>query len=421
MKLTLLLFAIASASLIAPAVAWAQPGGASDYTIRARVAPVAGQAKSFDPEGIPVFLRAARAKGPFEPTEPKPAREWSAITGPDGVATFRAVPASIATQGLKLHAVASYDNVLFRSSAATPTPDITLEIPIYDTGGDPRVLRVPSIRMIMEPSEEHLVFSQTWTLSVQGDQALDTSLIGEAGWTDGIPIELPVKALGVQAHPSDGTTKIVNSTVHWKGVIRPNQPVSLELRYSMSINTDEFVYDQDLAYDVGQFELIIPLETRHRTKVPRLDRLALRAPEFARDDLHVGYNTPGLRPDREFVRAVRRDIPASGALRFKLEGLPYTRPWGARIAVMLGILGALGVLTYAGLSRRAAPDRDTAHLAELRAQLQQEREELVRDLASVHQEFEQGEISEHEREIESMAIRSRIGLIIHKLDGLDAA
>lgn len=63
-----------------------------------------------------VFLRAARPKGPFEPTDPEPQFEWSEITDSTGVATF-SIPKNVTETGLRIHAVTTYGGVAFKSSA----------------------------------------------------------------------------------------------------------------------------------------------------------------------------------------------------------------------------------------------------------------------------------------------------------------
>ncbi len=368
--------------------------------------------------GAPVFLRAARPKGPFEPTDPKPAREWTGVTDKDGVATFDGIPKDLAKQGLRLHAVTTVDGTTYKSPASTPTPDLRLNIPVYERGAEASALRIPSVRMIVEPWEGYLVFTQMWTLTVEGDKALDTSMLSGARYAEGLPFTFPLKAQGINVR-GPGDTKTVggteSTTLYWQGVIRPGEPINLQIRFSISVRDSDFAYQQLLDYQLGQLEIIIPLETQYKEKLPRLNGLGFRAPNFKADNIKSGFNIPGLRPDKEFIWAKRTDIPAGDAILFQLKNLPYKRPVGPWVALGIGLFGALVVFFFA--SRATRRDRTDVH--ELIEQLRHERDELIAELRALEEDYDEGYVTDREYDAESLALRTRIALILKKLDELE--
>lgn len=386
--------------------------------IRARVS-MEGVKDGDQLEGIPVFLRAARVKGPFEPNDPEPAREWSALTNASGEVVFEDVPASIIDQGLRLQAVASYDDNLYKSPQVVPTQGLRIDLPIYERGFDLSTLRVDSVRMIIEPWEDYLVYTQMWTLNVEGKQALDVSLIPSPDYENGIPFELPLKAQGINFQGTEGQHKVVNSTVYWKGVVKPGQPVSFQLRYSMPAKESAIVYEQPLDYPTKKLEIIVPLETPYKNKLPRLNNLGIRAPDFKQEDIRSGFDIPGLRPDKEFLYAVRNDLPDQSSIRFQLYNLPYERSRGPWIALAIGLLGVLLVAAFARKEMRVMKTQSRAE--ELRAALLEERRELFVELEELEADRAKYLISERDFEIESTQITSRIGLILKKLEELEGA
>ena len=218
--------------------------------------------------GQPVILRAVRPRGPFETGPVQPAEEWVAETDTRGVAHFR-VPAAgpLASGGLRLQAVTVWNGAPLQSPAVLPAEGVQLPIRLMAFGHDPNTVRLGSLRLVVEPWEDYLVMSQQVELTVEGDQMLDTTNLPGKRFEKGLPIRLPVKAQGIQVM-GPGEHKVVNSTVYWSGVLRPNQPVSLQLRYSMSVTSPRFTYEQLVDYPVaGQVQIIVPLETRYR-KVP---------------------------------------------------------------------------------------------------------------------------------------------------------
>lgn len=364
--------------------------------------------------GVPVFLRAARVKGPFEPTDPKPEREWSAVSDDTGTATFSNIPPSIAERGLRLHAAASYDGMVFKSAASPSAPGLVLSVPAYKRGFDHSKIRVSSVRMIIEPWEKFLVYTQMWSITLDGQEALDTSLIPDERFERGIPIELPLKAKGINV-TGGSQTKVVNSTVYLKDVLIPGQPINLQLRYSITANDATITYDQPLDYPVDNLEVIVPLETPYKNKLPRLNDVGIRAPGFKADDIIVGTGIPGLREDKEFLFAKRSGVTPDDSIKFQLFNLPYKRPLGPWIALGIGVAGGLLILLVA-LTRRE--ERSEEDEDELIAALKRERNLYLDELAALEEDVDQGRISEQEFEYESLRLRSRAGLIMKKLDEL---
>ena len=313
---------------------------------------------------------------------------------------------------MRLTASTRWDGSTFKSPQITPAEGIRIEVPIYARGGRLEDLRVLSLRMSIEPSEGHMFYAQMWTLSATGSQAIDTAALPGEAYREGLPIEMPVKARSLSLQSDTGDSKIINSTAYWKGVITPGQPVTLQLLYSMTAKSDELVYAQRLDYPVDRFELIIPLETRHKNKLPRLHGLELRAPEFKPEEIQSGFNIPGLRPDREFIYAERHDLSAGETIRFKLYNLPYGRSLGPWIALGLGLLGALCVFAFARRERAAGKERER----HVEALLREELDALIEERRELELELEQGAVSEREHELESQALHHRIALLLKKLE-----
>jgi len=365
-----------------------------------------------------VFLRAARPKGPFEPTDPKPEWEATATTDAQGIALFKSVPKKLAKQGLRLHAVAAYEGMTFKSAAVTPAANITLPVKTFDRGYDVATFKVASLRMIVEPWEGYLVFTQMWSITVDGDLALDTRLLADPEFENGVPLELPLKAQGINVNTPSGETKVVNSTIYFKGVLQPGDPVTLQVRYSMPASSTEFAYEQLLQFPVDNFELIVPLETNFKEKLPRLDNLGIRAPSFKPEDIKTGFNIPGLRPDKEFLYAKRTKISKGDKILFQLFNLPYKKPTAPWIALGIGIIGALLVLVFAAAEK--AGGMDTDELEKLRASLVAERDGLLAELLALEGDADEGLLSERDYEREDARLRGRVAIIIAKIEELDA-
>ncbi len=398
-----------------PTIAAAQTGAAqNDQQFMKTSIKVSIAQEGASPANIPVFLRAARVKGPFEPTDPEPEHEWKALTNAQGEATFDKVPQSVIDRGLRLQAVANFDDSLYKSPQVTPTPNLKITLPIYEKGFDLSTLQVDSVRMIVEPWEDYLVYTQMWSISVTGQQALDVSLIPDPDFEKGIPFELPLKARGINFNGTDGESKVINSIVYWKGVIKPGQPVSFQLRYSIPVKDSAVVYEQRLDYPTKKLEIIVPLETPYKNKLPRLNGLGIKAPGFNQDDIRSGFNIPGLRPDREFLYAVRNDLPKDAGIKFQLYNLPYAPSKAPWIALLIGAFGILVVIAFAYKEKKSIDD--ASYQRDIITVLEEEKLALFEELDALKQELQSNHISERDYEIETAQIMTRLGLIIKKLD-----
>ncbi len=360
-----------------------------------------------------VFLRAARPKGPFEPTDPAPEQEWTGLTDAQGIARFEGIPADLATRGLRLHALVMDAQEAFKSAPAIPTAELRLSVPIFARTGDLATLRVGALRTFIEPWEDFLVFSQNWTLVVSGDRALDTSLLTGEAYAKGLPLELPVKAQGINVFGA-GEHQVINSTVYWRGVLKPGEPVNLQLRFSVPAKQDTLIYEQRLDYPAQQVDVLVPLETPHK-KVPRLNKLELAGIGFKSE---ARQEIPGLGRPLELLYAhpdnPNHELKAGESIQLRLRGLPFAPPRGPWIALALGLLGALAVLAFAALERRR--QRQGGDTRARHALLMREREALFEALAELERDLARGAVSARDYELESLLLRERLALILKKLE-----
>ncbi len=362
----------------------------------------------------PVFLRAARPKGPFEAQDPEPVVELTAMTDVSGRAVFDDVPRDLATRGLRLQAVTAYGGMSFKSTPSTPAPGLTIELPVYEKGISAEGIEFKSIRTVTEVWEGFVVFTQYYLLTNTGKTALDMTLVEGADPVKGLPIELPILAKGIQAN-GPGQNVVVNSTLFWKGTLTPGQTVPLQVRFSMTETGEEFIYEQQVDYPVQNIELVFPVQTQYK-KVPRLDKLQLSAPGF---EVLSGKGILGLRSDLEFIGAQGKSLEAGESFRFKLSGLPFKHPIAPWVVLGTGLFFA-GLVIFTG--RRAARRTDTKKTREeLIAGLRKEREVLLDALVVVQEEFDNGQITEQEAEFETLALKERLALVMHKIQELEAA
>ncbi len=394
-------------ALSSPAIVHAQDAPA--FSVRVSVL----QGKTGSPvANAPVLLRAARPKGPFEPTDPEPQREWAGVTDAQGVATFENIPDTLADTGLRIHALTTHDGVSFKSPVVIPVPGASISLPVFPKTFDPGVLVAKQVRTVIEPWEGYLVFSQMWTLTVRGDAALDTTLISDPAFARGVPLELPIKAQGINVMGASNQTKVVNSTVFFQGVLKPGEPVSIQLRYSMPAKSDRFTYTQRLDYPTEQFDVLVPVNTDY-DKIRYLEDLELRS-----FDLTLGQRSdiPGLRTDREFIVAIGKDISPKSELSFQLRGLPFERSAAPWYVIAMGLLGAAAIIVFASSSRarHASADSRDKLTQDLRAEL----EATLDALTELEDDLDTGHVSARDYEFESSSLRARAALLIKKLEEL---
>jgi len=356
-----------------------------------------------------VFLRAARPKGPFEPQDPKPDFEWSELTNEDGLAVFT-VPKKVSESGLRLHALATYGGTSFRSTAEPLVNNLQLKVPVYEQGTDSAALKFDSIRTIAEVWEDYMVFTQYYVLINDSETVIDTTQVSGFDVERGMPIELPVKALGVQVSAA-GEHTVVNSTVYWKGRIRPQERVPIQMRFSMAAKSRDFVYEQEVQYPVRNSEVVIPLQTQFQ-KLPRLNDVTLSVPGAK---MLAGNGILDLRQDMEFVGAEGVELKPGESIRFKIGNLPFAKsivPW---FVLGLGLFfGALVI--FFGRREYAIGQQNQSKKIAIES-LKRERDAVLYDIASLERTRDQ--VSEDELESVDLALRARLAMILKKIRDLE--
>lgn len=368
-----------------------------------------------DLTGTPVILEAARPRGPFEVTAPEPVARWTSVANAEGLAVFNQVPAAVAQQGLRLNAHATYGGVPFSSRAYAAANGVRMNVRVFDRGHDLSGLRVASKRVIVEPWEEYIILSQTWTFTLDAEHAVDVAMLPDPAYERGLPIRLPVKAEGIRAD-GQGTFEVINNVVFWKGVIKPGEPVTMQIRFSVSARDDVFNYEQEMAWPTDTLQLIAPLQTQYK-RTPRLGTLELVAPGF---ELTTDASSLGLRDDMEFLIANRSDVAAGQTYAFQLRGLPFGRPMGGWIALALGVLVSLLVIVFGLREHRRL--HDGSKREEIVSALNAERELLLDELAELRR-LRQSADEETRWEIDAEVglLRERLSLILSKLRDLGHA
>lgn len=363
----------------------------------------------------PVFLRAARPRGPFEPTAPRPQFEWASFADAQGVATFSQIPRDLATSGLRVHAVTTYDGLAFESSAAPPLDGSQLEIVLWEKGLDPSVVAISNLRTVVEMWESYLVFTQYYTLTNTGKTALDVKLLPGEEFERGLPFVLPVKAQAINVM-GPGESEVVNSTFFWKGVIEPGANVNLQVRFSMVAKNPEFTYEQEVGWVTQNVEIVVPIQTKFE-KIPRLDKIELRPLNFSETDRGAGIF--GLRDDVDFVGARGLELKPGQSFNFQLRGLPFKRPSVPWYFLGLGLLSAIVLIAFARRELRTAASR--AGRDDLRRILEEQRVALLDGLVAVERDLAQGTLTRSEAEFESAALREQLALVLKKLTDLETS
>lgn len=390
------------------------PTPAQQKSLRVQVGVQHGSNSTASLANLPVLLQAARARGPFEPTAPAPEMELTAITNENGVAIFENVPESLITRGLRIHAIVHYGGISFVSNPITPSASSVIDLKVYEKGHDPSGIAISNLRTIVEPWEDYMIFTQFWTLTVNGPNAIDVSLLSDPKFERGLPLALPTKAQGIHVSGA-GEANVINSIVFWQGVLVPGQAVTLQVRFSMSVKSSEFVYEQTMDYPANNIEVIAPLQTQY-AKVPRLDGLEMVAPGF---DVSAGAGLGGLRSDMEFLTATGKKVEAGQSYKFALRGLPFGQPPGPWIALALGLAAAIFVFIYARHEHKRM--QSPAAIREAIVALAEEKDLLMDELTLLETAYRDGDLEEESYEISSLHLRERIALILKKIHDLEAA
>ena len=403
---------IALAVVLLASPSWAQEPPADFVTITTKVTHGVDKQPVGD---APVFLRAARPRGPFEPTAPPIQQEWEGFTDVAGVATFSRVPRALATSGLRLHAVTTHDGMAFTSPAVAALDGAEVSLTVWDKSLDTSVVEIENLRSTIEIWENYLVFTQFYTLTNTGTTALDTRLLPDDTHDKGIAFDLPVKAQAINVM-GPGASTVVNSTFYWHGTLQPHGKVNLQVRFSMSARDPDFTYEQTVAWPTKNVEVVVPIQTRF-TKLPRLDSLQLLPPGFEETDRGAGIF--GLRSDIDFVGARGLELQPGQSFAFQLRGLPFHRPRLPWAFLVLGVLASVAIFLIATRQLRAAGER--ANRDEMLAALESRRVQLLDELVELQRDLLDGILTQAEFDFESSALREQLALVLKKLEDLERA
>lgn len=357
-----------------------------------------------------VFLRAARARGPFEPTAPKPKFEWTALSDATGIAVFNDIPKNLAEQGLRIHAVVSYAGVKFDSSAEVPVADRLIPLEIFERSVALDDVAISNLRSMVEIWESYLVFRQTYTIVNRSKFAIDTSMLPGKKYEKGLPITVSPKAQGIRAFGS-GSNLIVNSTIYWQGVLLPGRTAQLEVHYSVQVKTESYVYEQLMDYKTENVEVILPLQTKFK-KVPRLSDLQLFPLGFK--ETERGSGIFGLRADIDFIGARGLVVEPGNSFTFKLDGLPFARTKTPYYVFGFAVLCAFLVFFFATRLSSEKPSRE-----EIFNTLATEKDALLNELVILEQERRDKTITQNEYENETFTTRERLALILKKMSAAE--
>lgn len=364
--------------------------------------------------GSPVILEAVRPPGPLQPDSfEQVVDSWEATADDDGLARFDDLPDRLGDQNLSLRASTTFGGISFESDFFEPRSRSEVDLQVFDQTHDFPGIRVTDKRVLVSPYEEYMIVDQFWTIELEGDHAYDIS--ASPAFERGVPLRLPYTAEGISTQ-GPGDHEIVENFVYFDGVLKPGEPITLQIRFSKSVRTSEFTFEQEVDYPVDDLSILASVDTDFE-KVPRLDDLVLRAPNF---DVGDDPTAAGLPPhtSRDFLVATDRSLEADESYTFRLEGLPFSRPTGAWIALIGGILAALFVVAYGRreqLQMRQAANDDQALEA-----LEQRREELLDELAAVERHLASTDDEDEQLDLEEerMMLRQRLALIMRKIDDI---
>ena len=364
-----------------------------------------------------VVLRAVRPPGPLQPDNfEQTVSTWRQQTDDEGLAHFDGLPDNLAAQGLVLRASTDYGELTFDSPRQRPSDGATIDLELFDQTRAYPGIRISEKRVLVSPWEEYLIIDQFWTLEVEGDEAFDISNSTDPALVDGLPLRLPYTAEGISlAGPGD--YQDIDNIIYWNGVLQPNQPVTIQIRFSKSVRTSTFDFEQPMQYPVDDLSVLAAVDTDFN-KVPRLDDLRLAAPGF---EIGTDPADAGLPPHttRDFLVATGHSVDADESYTFRLEGLPFSRPMGAWLALIGGILGVLFVAAYG--RREYLAMRESQNDEQILEALGRQRDEILDELAAIEYEIDEVH-SDDERldlEHEQMLLRQRLTLILRKIEEIE--
>lgn len=398
----------------APAPAPAQRPRLSegDHTVYVQVSH--GADDELDLSGQPVLLEAVQPSGPLRPDgHERVINSWEAVTDGDGIARFDDLPDELTDRRLQLRASTTFGGIDFQSQLQQTGADgAIVELNVFDQAHSYPGVRLSRKRVLVSPWEEYLIFDQFWTLQLEGDQAFDTSVASE--FERGLPLRLPYTAEGISV-AGVGDSQVIDNIVYWNGVLQPDRPVTIQIRFSMEARHSEFTFEHPMNYPVDNIDVLATVDTNF-DKMPRLNDLTLRAPGFEVGD---DPTAAGLPPHTtlDFLVATGHSVDRGESYAFRLEGLPFGRPLGAWIALFGGILAALLAAFY---GRREYLNMRDANNGDALEGLEAQRDDLIDELAEIEHDIEQAGTEQEKLDFEEerMLVRQRLALILGKIDDL---
>lgn len=359
--------------------------------------------------GETVTLKAFRPNRRSQRQQTELVETWEVETDSEGVAHFDGLAGELLDERLGLFAEVKSSGIEFRSRQKLASEGVELRISTFPTAENLDDVLVERLRTVIEPWEDYVVVVQYWDLTVEGERAIDTRRLENEEFQHGLPLELPTDAKGIHLN-GPGESKIIDSTANWKGILRPNRSTQLRLRFSMSANSPEFTYRQRVDYPVQETEFVVPLQTKY-DKVPRLDDATLAAPGF--EQVEATTEVPDFRSDNEYLYARGKSLDAGETFVAHVTGLPFKRPAGPWITLGLGLFG-MGLIVAFARRETARFESDEATGDAIQA-LEEEREQLLEELAELQRAYEEDAVTEITYETESLHLRERLSLIMKKL------
>lgn len=390
------------------------PGGAGmpqrkPFTLKVAVQKVGADGKKAPVPGASVLVDAIA--GQMKITS------YTATSDANGVATFELNGVSGANYVPKV----VHEGINFTGASVSPTQDVhEVAIDLFDKSFDDKNLLVTDMMTTVDLWEDYLVFTQMWTFVNAAPVAFDPTGAGER-YAEGLPIVLPKMAQGINAMVirGQGVTeegRVVENRVLVNAPVPPmaegQDPLRVQLRYSIPMNASTMEYRQELEYKIEGMRVVVPLQTRYK-RHPRLN-LELTAPGFP--EVGKGNRMPGMRADLDFVVARDGHAEPGGELYFTISGLPIPEPTKRNIALGLGLLVLLGGGLLLGRERKGDSLKGKGASKALMRALTEEREDLFDALRDLEDRYEDGELSDRLYDIEAARLRERLALVLRRLD-----
>ncbi|MBI3954272.1 MAG: carboxypeptidase regulatory-like domain-containing protein [Chloroflexi bacterium] len=292
----------------------------------------------------------------------------SATTEADGAFRFEGVN----VEGSLLYQVrAAYQDGDFRSplvSFASGSGRLTADVQVFDTTGDPAVVRFTRVVILIERAGGRLVVTQPLTVSVAGDRAYIGAAPPEGELRRSLVIPLPPGVQTVQylegLQPEE--TELTAAGVLFRVPLAPG-PRELLLRYEVPIAANRWRLAWRSEFATDQFDILL------------LGLPAQAGPGPLRDQGVMSFQ------GREFRRLSAGGVGAGVGLEAILVGLPFFDIEQALRWVALGAGLALGAALVALAARRAKGSLTAAVLVA-------ERDSLVAEVAALDERFSSGEV-----------------------------